>query len=124
MTLASQITLNDGTTTINIDGQATHGLSENFDDLGGSVIHRMLDGTAVKQTHWTSNKKRITLTCSGWWPPELETLDWSQSMTLTIKSPTATGGEESYTVFCVEPPSETWTINEAKEDWTLVTEEV
>ena len=49
----SQITVYDGTTTVNVSGFATLGLEQSFRPVaGGSTVTRFLDGTAIKQTHF------------------------------------------------------------------------
>ena len=116
----SQITVDDGTTTVNVSGLASLGLEQSFRPVdGGSTVTRFLDGTAIKQTHW--NKREITIRGKGWVPSGLlDDIDYSKSLTLTIQDDS---GTVEYTVFA-RPPMENWNINAASTDWTLTAEEV
>jgi len=116
----SQITLADGTSTVNVSGFATLGLEQTFTPVGGgSTVTRFLDGTAIKQTSWTG-KWQIIIRGNGWVPSGLWGIDYSLSLTLTVQDDS---GTEVYTVFA-KAPDETWNINEARSDWTLTAEEV
>jgi len=118
----SQITVYDGTSTVNVDADATGELSESFENLGGSTIIRMLDGTGVKQENWT--KWRITLVGRGWVPPGLWDLDYTQQLTLTVQDPNESPSfTKQYTVWGSRP-NEEWDINAAQFRWTMICEEV
>lgn len=60
--------------------QAAGDIEQTFEPLGGSTLHRMLDGSALKQTHWRKIKTRIT--GSGWVPPGLAGLDYDAQLVL------------------------------------------
>lgn len=120
MTAVSQITLDDGTTSVDVDGYATLDLDQRFEPIqGGATVTRFLDGTAIKQTHY-DNKKKIVIRGRGWKPPALDSIDYSLSLTLTVQTDSGTA---NYTVFATKPV-ETWIINEARAEWELTAEEV
>jgi len=116
----SQITIYDGTSTVNVDGYATAELTESFNRVpGGSTVTRFLDGSAIKQTHWTEDKWRIQIQGRGWVPSGLWALDYTVEQTWTIITPSGTA---QYTVFA-DLPDESWNVNAASTDWTLTGEE-
>lgn len=55
-------------------------IEQTFEPIGGSALHRMLNGAAVKQTHWRKLKTRIS--GSGWAPPGLAGLDYNAALLL------------------------------------------
>lgn len=120
----SQITIDDGTTSINIDGVATLGLRQEFEEVpGGSRIIRFLDGSAIKQSNRPTLKRRITITGDGWVPPELLTIDFNVELTITIQDYSDPSGVLDYTVLAESVPRETWNVNTANISWSCVFEE-
>jgi len=120
----SQITLYDGTTTVNIDGYASLGLEEAFSPVsGGSTVTRFIAGNAIKQSSYSGIKWAIRINGKGWVPSGLWGLDYTQEMTLTVKDPIESGGTKQYTVFA-SLSVETWDINAATMNWSLQCEEV
>lgn len=59
--------------------------SQTYEPIGGSVIHRMQSGKAVKQTHYT--KWRTTLSGQGWIPVGLNALDYRLAQCLKCAAP-------------------------------------
>lgn len=122
----SQITVFDGTTTVNVDAHATLGLRQSFANVdGGVIVHRMMDGSAVKQRHWASRKQQITITGNGWVPPALAGINYDLPLAVTIRTPDDTAPDGPGVVFTVlaEPPVENWDISQAGFDWILTCEE-
>lgn len=71
--------------TLEIDGlvipvQAAGDIEQSFESLGGSTLHRILNGAALKQTHWRKIRTRIS--GSGWVPPGLAGLDYDAQLLL------------------------------------------
>lgn len=60
-------------------------LSQTYEEIGGSTLHRMLDGSGVKQTHWS--KLRTVITGAGRYPVGLESLDYSSTITIQCMAP-------------------------------------
>lgn len=54
---------------------------------GGSTPHRMLDGSLLRQTHWTKLSTRIA--GAGWMPPALAGVDWSVPVEIACVQPRA-----------------------------------
>lgn len=115
----SKITLDDGTTLVNVDGYATLGLQHRTQSLGGSGLVQFAGGNSEKHTNW--QKLRITITASGWQPPQLDALDFSKQITMTIHDWAA--GSKSYSVFCDRPVLNE-DIHGAAASWTLTATEV
>ena len=57
-----------------------HELSQTYDNEEGSRIMRMLEGTGIKQFHWS--KLRTTISGTGWLPAPLRSIDFTASLTL------------------------------------------
>lgn len=51
----------------------------------GSTVHRMLNGAALKQTHW--RKLSTTISGDGWAPPAFDAVDWSQPVEIACIQP-------------------------------------
>ena len=51
--------------------------NQNYSLLGGSQLLRMMNGAAVKQTHW--QKLSTDISCSGIIPPALSEIDFRDS---------------------------------------------
>jgi hypothetical protein len=83
--------------------------------IGGSEVLRMSDGNAIKQTHW--QKARVTIQASGWAPPALDAIDWSQPVLISG------GGYPDVTVFS-DGPRQSVDANAASHSWQLTGEEV
>lgn len=52
---------------------------------GGASVLRMLNGAALKQTHW--RKIATTIRGDGWAPPALDGVDWSQPVEISCIAP-------------------------------------
>ena len=91
MAISSRITVNDGVTSVNVDGRASLQLRINRATAGGATNLRMADGSITRQVAW--EKDRVTVTCAGWTPPGLDSIDWSRQITLTVPAP---GGTEQF----------------------------
>lgn len=118
MTLASRVTVFDGTTTVNVDGDATLSVRIETQSAGGTTNLRMADGDIIRQVAW--EKKRITLTCSGWKPPGFDSVDWSQQITLTVPKP---AGTQQYVGYCDEPVETRTAAAAIDVGWTLTLDE-
>ena len=84
--------------------------------LGGSTVHRLSDGRAVKQTVW--QKRRITLSATGWIPPALDAIDWRSPVTIagqTLTNP-ITGFSDG--------PTESRSPQTAEWGWQLTIDEL
>lgn len=55
-------------------------LSQTFEPVGGSSSRRMTNGAMVKISHW--KRWRTTISASGWVPPQLLGVDYSQPYTI------------------------------------------
>lgn len=66
---------------VTIDDLAQLDLSVQVQPLGGATVHRLSDGSAVKQTVW--HKRQVTISATGWLPATLAELDVSQPVTLS-----------------------------------------
>lgn len=53
---------------------------ESIDPIGGNSLLRMSDGSAVKQQHW--RRSAGVISGSGWMPPGLDGLDYTQPLEL------------------------------------------
>lgn len=118
MTLASRVTVYDGTTTVNVAGDATLSVRIGTQSAGGATNLRMADGDIVRQVAW--EKKRVTLTCSGWKPPGLDAIDWSEQITLTVPTPNST---VQYIGYCDEPVDTRTAAAEIDCEWVLTLDE-
>lgn len=98
MSITSRVTVYDGTTTVNVDGHATLSVQILTQSDGGATNLRMANGSITRQVAW--EKKRVQLTCAGWMPPGLDSIDWSEQITLTV--PKASGTDQ-YVGYCDEP---------------------
>lgn len=63
---------------------------QTYAPIGGSVVQRLSDGTGHKQTRW--RRTRTVITCEGWIPPGLESLDYSGPLEMRCVSPRAMAG--------------------------------
>lgn len=103
---------------IQIDGTALPDLMQiqpqvREQPLGGSVVHRLADGSAVKQSAW--RKRQVTLSATAFVPPVFA-VDWSQPHTFSgLRTAPITG-------FC-EGPQITFDAFAALWTWTLTVEE-
>lgn len=84
--------------------------------LNGSTLHRLSDGSGVKQTVWTRRKVRIT--CTGWVPPTISSIDFSAPVTVEgqMLAGTITGFSDG--------PEDSFSPQSAEWGWTLTLEEV
>lgn len=95
--------------------RAQFGLQVRVTPIGGRTMHRLSDGSAVLQTMW--RKRRVTISASGWVPPELDSINWSAPVTVAGQSLPAeiTGYSDG--------PEETRNPQTAEFGWTLTIEE-
>lgn len=68
----------------------TGAAAETFEPAGGSSLHRMSDGSLIKQTLWS--KMQGTISAEGWLPPGLDGLDFSLPLELRSTKWQAIGG--------------------------------
>lgn len=59
--------------------------SQTYELVGGSVMHRMQSGRAVKQTHFT--KLKTVLSGQGWVPAGLDGLNFNEPLLLKCAAP-------------------------------------
>lgn len=59
--------------------------SQVYRTLQGAVIHRMLNGSAVKQTHW--EKTATTINGAGFAPPALAGVNWKALVEISCITP-------------------------------------
>lgn len=55
---------------------------QSIEPIGGSSVRRLAGGGAFKTTHWT--RHRISLSASGWVPPPLNAIDYSQPFVIEL----------------------------------------
>lgn len=114
MSISSRVTVAG----VAIDGHATHSVSIQSQSAGGETNLRMADGSIEKQVAW--EKRRITLTCSGWVPPALGAVNWSNQITIIVPDE---NGTRSFTGYASEPV-ETRAAGQTIEcSWALTLEE-
>lgn len=65
---------------------SAHSISQSFEPISAEIVHRMSDGSAVKQTAW-SGKMRISTRGDGKIPLALLDLDYSGMLVLDCCSP-------------------------------------
>ena len=98
-----------------LDDKAQFGIQVRITPIGGSTVHRLSSGRAIKQTVWRKN--RVTLSATGWVPPAIDAIDWSQPVTVsgqTLSSP-ITGFSDG--------PEETRSPQSAEWGWQITIEE-
>lgn len=98
-----------------LDDKAQFGLQVQISPLGGSTVHRLSDGRAVKQTVW--QKRRVTLSATGWIPPALDAIDWRSPV--TIAGQTLTHPITGYS----DGPTESRSPQSAEWGWQLTIDE-
>ena len=99
-------------------GHATLSLQIQTRSAGGASNLRMADGSLTRQVAW--EKLRVTLTCQGWMPPALGSIDWSKQITLTVPKP---NGTTDYVGYCDEPQETRTAADWIDCEWVLVLEE-
>lgn len=55
-------------------------VNQSYQDIDGSTLHRMLDGAAIKQSHWS--KIGTSLNGEGFLPSGIDALDFGQPLVL------------------------------------------
>ncbi len=60
-------------------------LSQTYELIGGTIIHRMQSGKAIKQSHF--RKLKTVLAGKGWIPTGLDELDYSKPLLLKCATP-------------------------------------
>ncbi|WP_443191404.1 hypothetical protein [Pseudomonas indica] len=79
---------------------------ESTQPIGGSTVLRLSDGAAVKMTHW--RKAAGTISGTGWMPPALDGLDYSQPLELrTTQVSSISGTATTYTLTSTPRPDDT-----------------
>jgi hypothetical protein len=76
---------------VSIPIQAGLEFSQTYEPIGGSVLHRMQSGRAVKQTHY--KKFRTSLSGQGWVPAGLDGLEYSEPLILKCAAPRSVSSE-------------------------------
>lgn len=59
--------------------------TQSYTPIGGSTVHRMLNGAGAKQTHWT--KLTTTISGDGIAPPGLAAVNWSVPVEILCIAP-------------------------------------
>lgn len=72
--------LSDGSNSVSVTFFEALQYSQDYSNIGGSSVLRMMNGRAIKQTHWS--KLTTTISGSGHLPPGLSTLDYSGELLL------------------------------------------
>ena len=62
-------------------------IGQSYDAIGGSTVHRMLNGAGQKQQHW--RKLVTTIRGDGWAPAALAGVDWSAAVEIKCMAPRA-----------------------------------
>lgn len=115
MTLASRVTVAG----VAISANATLSVDVQVQSGGGATNLRLADGSITRQVAW--DKRRVTLTCSGWIPPAISAVDWSAQITIIVPAP---GGTSSYTGYCDRPQQSIGDSSGAvRTQWTLTLDE-
>jgi len=65
----------------------TFAANQSYRPIGGSTLHRKLNGAGAKQTHWS--KLGTTLSGDGWAPAALAAVDWSAAVEIYCIEPRA-----------------------------------
>jgi hypothetical protein len=60
-------------------------LEQSYQPIGGEVVRRAMSGRGIKQMTW--QKLRVTTSGTGWIPAGIDSLDFSQQMTLKCVVP-------------------------------------
>ena len=66
---------------------ATFPASQEYSPIEGATVHRMMDGAAYKQQHWSKLATRIS--GDGWAPAALAAVDWSAAVEILCIAPRA-----------------------------------
>lgn len=61
--------------------------SQTYGQIEGATVHRMLDGSALKQQHW--RKLSVRIAGDGWAPAALAGVDWSAAVEIQCIAPRA-----------------------------------
>src|SRR5512139_1079914 len=65
----------------------TFPVSQEYKPLVGATVHRMLNGAALKQQHWS--RLATTISGDGWAPAALAGVDWSAPVEILCVTPRA-----------------------------------
>lgn len=114
--MTCSITVNDGTTTVNLENVPELGFDHAPVNGGGGIV-RFLNGSAIKQQSWY--KEQFTITGRDKVPHGLRDLDFSQVLTVTVTTGLGTG---VYTCLSLGV-SENWALKQANVTWSMVLEE-
>lgn len=93
---------------------------ESIGPIGGSTVLRMSDGAGVKMQHW--QKSAGSVSGSGWMPPGLSGLDYSQPLELrSTKTMSHVGEGPDFTLFGTPRPDVApWAQALVDRDWVSV----
>ncbi|WP_148211451.1 hypothetical protein [Thioalkalivibrio sulfidiphilus] len=64
--------------------------TQSYTPIGGSTVQRLSDGAGHKQSRW--RRTATVLTCEGWIPPGLGSLDYAGALEMRCVSPRAIAG--------------------------------
>lgn len=119
----SIVSIDDGTTVLDLDGYATVSGQVSRADVGtGTAIIEYADGSAARWTRFTRN--RWTLTFSGPAPANLWALDMAATTwTATFPNPDNPGQSITVDVLPARPETYSQDINSATRPWGLTLEE-
>jgi hypothetical protein len=117
--MISYVTVNDGTISVDIPGEATIGLKIQFDNVANSELNEELHNY-VGLKHCYFQKRKITVSANGILSPQVESIDWIAPLTLTI--PVVDGAPTAYSVFG-SIPTTTYDHPTGRVQWSIVFEE-
>lgn len=98
--------------------------SEQISPLGGPEIIRLRGGAGVPMTHW--QKSAISISGSGWMPPGLHGLDYTQPLELRCTKPLSiVGAHRGFTLSgSIRPDVAPWAQALIGDDWVNAALEV
>lgn len=82
-----RLILVQGATQLEVPPAVAFDLAQTYEALEGAVLHRMLSGVAIKQTHW--RKTRTTISGAGRVPPAFGAIDFSDAFDVWCVAPRA-----------------------------------
>jgi hypothetical protein len=93
-----------------LSDEATLEITQGFKQAeGGRFLLRMADGALRVQRHW--NKKRITVRCAGWLPPDIGAIDWdTDPLSITLIDLESLGDPVVYSTVCTREPEQDWDV--------------
>lgn len=79
------VEIDDGSNLAEVSLYEALSYNQTYENFGGHVVHRMLDGTGVKQNNW--GKIRTTLSGSGGMPLSFRSINYNGALTLKCGVP-------------------------------------